>query len=612
MNTKMDAQARALGIPRGYTDAAGHKKRVPAQTRRTILSALGKTGTLEPSDHAPEKPRMIVPEGVACFVPDHLTTFPAWGVFCQLYELRSARNWGIGDFADLARLASIIGAQGGDFVGVNPLHALFLADPARNSPFAPSNRAFLNPLYIAVDEVPGHQPPAKSELEALRKTEKVDYPRVSRAKLTALRAAFDAGPFADDDSRDDHDRFYAMRGDPLYRHAEFEALSAHFAETGQGAGYADWPAPFRDPESREVRRFCDEHREDIEFYVWLQWLADRQLAQAQRAGRDAGMRVGLYVDLAVGEAPDGSAGWGGEVMMSGLHIGAPPDLFQSHGQNWGLAAPSPVALEARDFAPFRDMIRAQLDHAGALRIDHVMALWQMFLIPEGEDASKGGYLRYPLAELVRVLAEESHRARAVIVGEDLGSVPRGFRQMMSKARILSYRLLYFEQGDEGFIAPQKYPDAALACLSTHDLPTLADWWQGRDIELREAFGLVSPAVSAQHAKDRKTERANLVAALVADELLGEDEVDVTADDLPLPILRASHTYMARTACVMMAARLADLAGPQAPTNVPGTTDEWPNWCLRSPTSLEELTDQMAFREVCAVLRDSRPRPPAND
>jgi 4-alpha-glucanotransferase len=604
MTRRLDLLARWHGIPHTYTDAHGTRRHVPAASRRALLAALG----ADPAGEVPAAPapdRALAAGGAECFVPSSLHAAPAWGFFCQLYELRSARNWGIGDFRDLAELARIAGQAGADFLGVNPLHALFIAAPERCSPFSPSNRAFLNPLYIAVDDVPGAAPPP--DLSALRAAERVDYSRVGALKITALRDIFARAPFADDAARADHDSFVQERGTPLYRHAMFEALSCDFVRAGRGVGWTDWPDDYHRPDTPSVRAFAEAHEDEIAFHTWLQWIADRQLARVQVAARDAGMRIGLYLDLAVGAAPDGSSSWGGSAMLRGVRIGAPPDLFQTGGQDWGLAAFSPAELERRDFAPFRDMIRAQLAHAGALRIDHAMGLWQLFLIPDGTTAREGAYLRYPTRDMLRVLAEESCRARAIIVGEDLGSVPRGFRAEMCRAHILSYRLLYFEQDEDGFLPPRRYPASALACLSTHDLPTLADWWQGRDIEQREAFGLVDGQTSAEHREDRERERSDLVTALrKAGVLKGAPATEVA---LPPDILRAAHLFIARTPSVLAAVRLADLAGPQAATNVPGTTEaDYPNWQLRSPTAIEDLPAQITFRQVSALLSRARPRP----
>ena len=508
-----------------------------------------------------------------------------WGVFCQLYELRSDRNWGIGDFTDLADLARICGEAGADFLGVNPLHALFLAAPGHCSPFSPSNRRFLNPLYIAPDTLGCARPD-------LPDTDLVDYAAVTAAKLAALRAVFDE---RGDDL--DFQAFVEGGGEALRLHALFEVISA-----GQPhAGWTGWPEELRDPHGAAVADIAETQAADVRFQQWLQYVARTQLRAAQAAAKEAGMRIGLYLDLAVGEAQDGSATWSGTAAaMPGLGVGAPPDVFSELGQNWHLAAPSPEKMARDDYATYRAMIGAQLRDAGALRIDHAMAVWQLFLIPSGEPASSGTHLRYPMADLLRVLCEEAHRNDAILIGEDLGFVPDGFRDVMTAANILSYRIVYFEQSGAGFDAAETYPEVALACLSTHDLPILSAWWQGDDIELREANGLVSPAASVQHRAHRETERRELVRALGVD-------ADPEARPLPDAVLEGAHAFMAATPCLLAGVRLADLVGPETPTNLPGVTDGHPNWRPRAPVAVGDIADHPVFALITQLMRTARPR-----
>lgn len=604
--SRLDRLARHHGLTLAYDDPdTGAPRPVPAATLRRILRGLGVDPEAAPS--GPAAPRtMQVPKEARCWLPPSLETAPGWGIFCQLYELRSRRNWGIGDFADLADLARICGEAGAEFMGVNPLHALFTADPGRVSPFSPSNRRFLNPLYIAVDRLPGaEEPPGVAEL---REAELVDYPAVAEAKLTALRGVFAAAPFAGAGGEAAFADFVAEGGEALRRHALFEALSHHMVAEGHGAGWRDWPAGLRDVDGPEVAELRETLKDEVEFHLWLQWIARRQLAEAAEAARAAGMRIGLYLDLAVGEAPDGSATWSGAgVALPGLTIGAPPDMFATHGQGWGLSAPSPTALAAAGFEPFRAMIAAQLEQAGALRIDHVMALWQLFLIPEEGAPAEGTHLRQPFGELLRALAELSREHEALVIGEDLGFVPRGFREAMRRANILSYRILYFEQTETGFVSMDKYSGHALACISTHDLPVMSGWWQGVDIALREAHGLVDPETSRLHARNRARERTGLLRALRRGGVLG-GEAGATGTDLPEDVLDAAHRFLARTPCLLAGVRLADLAGPEAPTNLPGTVDAYPNWRPRSPTWLEDLAAAPRFARITALMRQDRPRP----
>jgi 4-alpha-glucanotransferase len=563
--------ARHYGLTLDYDG-----RNVPEETLRLILRGLGQDP--EGPVKGPAAPKRMATRGARCHLPRSLRDAPGWGLFCQLYELRSARSWGIGDFADLAGLARIAGAAGADFLGINPVHALFTAAPAHASPFSPSNRRFLNPLYIAPDALGCARP-------AVPDGDLVDYAAVARAKLIALRHVFDG--FGADPALD---AFADEGGEALRRHALFEALS--HAHRG---GWHDWPEALRDPEAPEVARFARDNAAEIRFHLWLQWIARRQLHDAQRAALEAGMRLGLYLDLAVGEALDGSATWSGAAArLPGVTVGAPPDVFSESGQNWQLAAPSPATLREAEFAPFRAMIAAQLRDAGALRIDHAMALWQLFLIPEGEPASHGTHLRFPFPDMVRVLSEESRRAGAVVIGEDLGFVPEGFRDAMNRANILSYRIAYFEQSEDGFAAAADYPETAMACLSTHDLPVLSAWWAGDDIARREEHGLVSPEASVKHRKHREWEREHFARAVGA---TGEAD-----------LLDAAHGFIADTPCLLAGVRLADLVGPEAPTNLPGVTDGYPNWRPRSPTAIEDVADHPTFTRITRIMRERRPRP----
>lgn len=608
MATRLERLARHHGLTLEYDDpATGAPRPVPQSTLELILDGLGVDPDGRPNGTGAPR-RITVPDTARCWLPPGLHDAPAWGISCQLYEVRSSRNWGIGDFADLAELARICGEAGADFLGVNPLHALFLSAPERRSPFSPSNRRFLNPLYIAVDKVPGAEAP--SGLDDLRALDRVDYCSVRKVKMSALRDAFEREPFPRPGDRDAFGTFAIAGGTALRLHAVFEAISHQLEAEGYSAGWRCWPEVLQDPASPEVQRLSEDLALEIEFHTWLQWVARRQLSEAARAARDAGMRIGLYLDLAVGEAPDGSSTWSGAAAaLPGLSVGAPPDVFATVGQNWGLAAPSPASLRAADFAPFRDMIEAQLSDAGALRIDHAMALWQLFLIPEGEVAAHGTHLRQPFADLVGILADLSHEHEALIIGEDLGFVPNGFREAMREANILSYRILYFEQTARGFKGLSGYPEGALACLSTHDLPIMSAWWRGRDIELRESHGLVDPDASKQHAAHRAWERRAMIRALRRAKALS-GRASAEAEDLPDAVLDAAHRFVACTPSLLAGVRLADLVGPEEPTNLPGTDDTYPNWQLRSPVDLADIPSHPVFRRITALMCEERPRPGA--
>lgn len=599
--TDLERLCARHGITTSYEvpGSTGQHRPVPEKTLRLLLEKLGPKPLPLPETLTP-------PSGVACYIPDWLLEKPSWGIFCQLYELRSDRNWGIGDFRDLADLAVISARAGADFLGVNPLHALFLGDPDRRSPFSPSDRRFLNPLYIAVDWLPGAAaPPDLSELRASRT---VNYPAVTRIKLNALRAIHADTPFGDGSyAAAKYVSFKANGGDPLRNHALYEALSLHQATHGRGACWSEWDAALQNIHSQDVTAFAQDYTEEVEFHLWLQWIASVQLNSARDAALAAGMRIGLYLDLAVGEAPDGSATWAaGGTMIGGFSIGAPPDVFATGGQNWGLAAPAPAALAENDCGTYRAKIGGQIAYAGALRIDHAMALWQLFLIPQGESPTSGAHLRYPFPDLVRTLADLSHEHRTLMIGEDLGFVPEGFRAAMDALRILSYRILYFEQSDGVFKAPESYPHHALACLSTHDLPTFKGWWRSEDIALRQQHGLVDDESSAAQMELRHAEKARLLDAFAAAGLPLPGDA-MMQQDLSDDALVTAYRFIARAPCLLVGVRLADILGPVQPTNLPGTIDEYPNWKLRCPVPLHAIADHPVFRSVTDAMSKERPR-----
>ena len=585
-----------------YLDGPDGRNAVPDRTKRQILMALG----VDP-DAEQALPHENPPAAVArCFLPDWLDANPAWGVAAQLYELRSARNWGIGDFADLAELCGILGAAGADFVGLNPLHALFLGEPARCSPFSPSNRLFLNPLYIAVDRVPGfrERPEYSAAIDQLRNIPLVDYEAAAALKLAALHEIWREDASAADD--DDFAAFCVEGGEALGLHALFEALSLHFTATGCGAGWTTWPAEFRDSRSEAVAAFARENTDAVRFQLWLQYLAHRQLQTAARAARQAGMRIGLFLDLAVGDAPDGSATWSDPGLFAqGISIGAPPDMFSAIGQDWALAPLSPTALMARDLLPYREMFAANMRFAGALRMDHVMALRQLFWVPRDGTPAEGAHVRYPLEGMIGTLAETSHRYRSLLVGEDLGHVPPGFRETMAEAGILAYRPLYFEKRGDAFAPAEGYPPLALACLSTHDLPTLAGWWLGKDVALRKENGLITPETAAEQAAARQRERHALIEVCRS---AGALSTDIAPDGaLPEALVIAAHRFIAKTPSKLAAARLVDLVGGGEATNVPGTVDTYPNWRPKAPAAIEELRGSQLFGAITRAMAEERPR-----
>jgi 4-alpha-glucanotransferase len=565
-----------------------------------------------------------------CYLPRALVRgAKLWGIAVQLYGLRSHRNWGIGDFADLRELGHAADGAGAAAIGLNPLHELDPTDPEACSPYSPSSRLFLNVAYLDVEGVPDFAESDEARrlagsagfvraLAAARDASLVDYGAVAACKrpvLELLYASFRRVHLARDTERARaFHEFVARGGKALERLGVFEALRERFAEGHQSErGWATWPTEFRDPDSAAVASFREERRERIDFFAYLQWNAELQLATAALACRR--MPLGLYRDLAVGAGPGGAEAWSDQrIFLSRVSIGAPPDALNVRGQNWGLAPASPLALRESAYAPFAHLVRANMRHAGALRIDHVMSLRRLFLIPEGEPPGGGAYVRYPFEDLLAVVALESERHRCLVVGEDLGTVPEGFRERLARARALSCRLLYFErEADGAYRSPEAYPALALASPGTHDLPTLPAFWTGCDLDVRARLGLLPPAESLAEARaSRAGERAHLIDALVAGGDLEEDVAERLraadgADDASLlgPAVRAAYRYLARSGARLVIAALEDALDVVDQTNVPGTTWEHPNWRRRLSVTVEDLADEPRFAAFSSVLRALR-------
>jgi len=628
MSEALDRLAQAYGIEPSYISERGARCVVSDETKRGLLAALGVAAADEDEvlaslRSAPEPDPIggAVPIETQCFMPDWLKEGHVWGITCQLYGLRSARNWGIGDFEDLAVLAELAASAGADFVGVNPLHALFLADPTRYSPYSPSSRQFLNPLYISIDALaPTATGVDATALQAARASELIDYGAVARLKREALHAiyrGFRASSRQSGDESGSLAAFRAERGTALRRFALYEALSADLVGRGYHGGWHSWPESYRNPGSDEVRRFEEKHEADIEFHMWVQWVAETQLRQAQQRAIAAGMRIGLYLDLAVGVAPDGAETWSQPgTVITAARLGCPPDMFNEAGQDWGLLPLSPTALTARGFAPFAAVLSELMRSAGAVRIDHAMGLMRLFLIPADAQATDGAYLHYPLADMLRVLAQISQQRSAIVIGEDLGTVPPGFREVMRDAEIQGYRVLYFEREDNGwFRAPDGYAHRALACLSTHDLATVKGWWCGSDIDERKRLGWYAAESALQMRAERAGDRILLLAALKHAGLLPGD-FDAVLDggatcpaELPAELLVAAHALLAKTASRLVAVQLEDLAGMKEQANLPGTTNEHPNWRRKLPIDLENIVESELFRDIVGAVSRERPRLP---
>lgn len=543
-----------------------------------------------------------------------------WGMTLQLYGLRSSRNWGIGDFADLQQVAQCMGSMGAAAVGLNPLHALFPQWPNHRSPYSPSHRQFLATHYLAIEAMEDFAACAEARqmlanedvqqrLKAARQSALVDYVQVAALKrpvFVALYRSFQERHLGNpDDSRTRNFRaFRASKGDALHRFALFEALS----ETFEGKPWRQWPMPYRDPNSLETQAFAEQHRESIEFHEYLQWQADCQVNAAQDAARAAGMTLGLYHDLAL--APDGSGAeiWANQGLFAhGATLGAPPDLWNQLGQNWGLPPYVPQAMRDDAYRQWSDVICALMSRGGALRIDHAIGLERMFWIPEGAGPAEGGYVRYPVDELFGVLALESTRQQSLVVGEDLGTLPDGFHDRMKDAAMLSYRLLYFEQDQHGeFIPPQGYPSLAAVAVTTHDLATLPGYWSGHDLDVRSGLNqFPSETMKQVSLTARVRDRQNLLRALVREGLLPDD----ASVDAPLTgeLLTAIYRFIARTPSLLMLLSIEDAIGEVEQANLPGTVDQHPNWQRKLSASVEDLKASGRLQALARAIVAERAR-----
>jgi (1->4)-alpha-D-glucan 1-alpha-D-glucosylmutase len=546
-----------------------------------------------------------------------------FGPAVQLYALRSHRNWGIGDFTDLATLVELAAAQGADLVGVNPLHALFPADPEASSPYSPSNRRMLNVLYIDVEAIAEFAeceaarvyvatPTFREQLARLRTAPLVAYAGVASLKFDVLAMLY--RQFRDRHLSRNTTRarafreFQASGGDDLRKHAVFEALREALSAADPRAAPASWPAAFRDPGSPEVAAFTQAHHERVEFFEYLQWVAQEQLTAVADRARAAGMAVGLYRDLAVGVNDTGSEAWHDAPLFAhAMHVGAPPDEFNQKGQDWGLPPWIPQRLEQARFDSWTSVLRANMRFAGALRIDHVMGLFRLYWIPVGTSADRGAYVRYPFDDLLAILAVESQRAGCLVIGEDLGTVPDAVREAMTRLGIFSYRVLFFERRSDGsFAPPSDYPADALATIGTHDLPTLKGFLEEADLRAREELDLFpSPEAREDHYALRRSDRTRLSAALRDARLLGESVAGEAPPALPFDdaLVRAVHAYVARTPSRLMTFQLEDVFGATEQINLPTTTEErYPNWRRKLPLDLESYGSDGRFAAVCAAIR----------
>lgn len=622
---------RALSLPPALQQALGNENELKlineaGEDRVATLRRIGESVQLLP----PEEPgyyRMQVGDQTQelAVAPRSCTSVeelggskPAWGLGVQLYSLRREGDGGIGDFSALRQLAEGVALAGAAGLAVSPVHAQFSADRHRFSPYSPSSRLFLNVLHIDPGQTFDREAIAAclrkeglaedhARLEAL---ELIDWPEAARVKLALLRALWQLNQAALMDESatlgQEFQRFREQGGEALELHATFEALHAfHFGRDPGQWNWRDWDSRYQDHNGPAVYQFADDHREEVLFHCFLQWLADRGLAEAHAACREAGAAIGLIADLAVGTDSGGSHAWSRkEDMLTGISVGAPPDMLNHQGQDWGLTSFSPRALLAHGYRPMREMLRASLRHAGGLRIDHILGLRRLWLIPEGHPPDQGAYLQFPQEDLLSLVALESWRHKAVIIGEDLGTIPGHFRQDLADTGLLGMGVLWFEKDNGYFVEPARWRATALATTSTHDLPTVSGWWQGRDLEWNVKLDRLPKGCSAEDARrERGEERQALWAAFRFAGLVSDDRAEAPEDSEP--VVDAALAFVASTPCSLTLAPLEDLLGLSEQANLPGTIDEHPNWRRRLAQDSDSLLQNPQVEHRLDILNRHR-------
>ena len=537
------------------------------------------------------------------------------GLTMHLYSLRSERNWGIGDFTDLLNLMKYAAEKKLDFVGINPLHALFTSKPAFASPYSPSSREWLNPIYLDIEKVGAFtyneqlknwlaQPKIRQRIAALRITETVTYTAVWACKRDALQMAFNA--FEQDaceaaaNERAAFEAFVLEKGKALQGFGLFEALDQYYSRPGQ-VGWQSWPSEFHQPDSEAVEKFARSHAREIRFYMWLQWLCAVQLREVNQATAEYGVKLGIYGDLAVGVARGSADTWlNRQDYCMDVSVGAPPDPLGPTGQNWNLPPLNPSMLKHTGYEKFAHLLRENMRLYGVLRIDHVMALCRLWWVLNDKTADFGAYVHYDAEVTFAILALESQRNRCVIIGEDLGTVPDQARYLLNRYQVFSYKVMYFSKGWNGFQLPEEYPEQAITVISTHDVAPLAGYWIGKDLDTMFKLGTLPDTAAFQTALDkREHDKADLLDKLKETGCLGADvQMPSQADET---LLAALHKYGALSRSKLYAVQLENLLGVIDNLNVPGVTEGYPNWAQKMPVSLEDFLQHRLMGGQLAII-----------
>ncbi|MEU5881349.1 4-alpha-glucanotransferase [Spirillospora sp. NPDC047279] len=618
----LNSLAEAHSVSTRYTDWRGHEAAVSRETLVAVLAALGVDASTPAAVHdalarlnareraAPEPPE--TPERLA-------PGSRAWGFTTQLYSVRSAGSWGMGDLRDLAGLASWAGALGAGFVLVNPMHATEPAPPVGPSPYSPMSRRFASPLYLRVEDVPEYAALPGRERDRLadraaglrNRGEIIDRDAVWQAKRKALELVHRLPRTSAREAA--YDRFKEREGAPLKNFAVWCALAEE-----RGADWRRWPAELHDADGPAVAMAAKRLARRVAFHTWLQWQLDEQLGNAQRAARDAGMPIGVVHDLAVGVSQGSADSWMYRSLFApGISVGAPPDEFNQRGQDWGQPPWHPERLAASGYAPFRQMVAAALRHGGGLRLDHAMQVSRLWWVPEGRPPSEGTYVSYDRNALLSCLVEEATRAGAVIIGEDLGTVEPDVRADLAARGVLGTSLLWFERaGDGGPKPPEAWREPSLATVGTHDMPPITGILHGDHLDLRDRLGLLTRPRSVEETEHRRL-LDGWLGLLHAEGLLAAAPAEITAAlargsaEYDVPVVAALHAFLARTPARLVGIALADAVGERRTQNQPGTTDEYPNWrvpladAAGDPVRLEDLDGHPGVLAAIEALKARR-------
>ncbi|UTV30238.1 4-alpha-glucanotransferase [Photobacterium atrarenae] len=548
-----------------------------------------------------------------------------WGTSVQLYSIRTNHNWGIGDFGDLKQLVADVAARGGDFVGLNPIHSLFPANPEGASPYSPSSRRWLNLMYIDVSSVPefgqcdaaqqlvGSQE-FQQRLTEARDANWVNYSEVSCLKMAVLPMLFEtfqARHLEQNTARAQQFLEFVERGgESLLHQAAFDALHAHLKQDDEHVwGWPVFPEAYRHFDNPAVQTFIKQHGKDVQLYMYLQWVADTQLAEVNELAEEKGMVIGLYRDLAVGVCDSGAETWADHgALCQDVSVGAPPDILGPLGQNWGLPPLNPEVLKETAYEPFVQLLRANMRSCGALRIDHVLGLLRLWWIPKGEGAKDGAYIYYPVEDMMAILALESHRHQCTVIGEDLGTVPDEIVDKLATAGIHSYKVFFFETAEDGgFYSPEHYPQQSMAALCTHDMPTLRGFWHCDDLKMGKELGLYPDEAQLQGLFDGRAESKQKILDSLAwhgylPEGVGHDAAYVPMDRY---LSEGMQLHLAAGGSALLSLQLEDWLEMDQPVNIPGTVDEYPNWRRKLSTTLDDIFTRQHIIDLTRRLTETR-------